>query len=1125
MKIAATVVTCNRLTLLPRALKSIAGQSRKPDSVFVISNSTAELFPDELKLCSSFGFTLLQNHRTGNYAGALNTAIEEIIKHHGIIDDLYFASLDDDDEWLPDYLNEIEKQNDKSYELLAANYLRLSDDENLLMALPENLSMNDFLTGNVGIGGSNTFILLKTLLKAGCFDEAMNATVDRDVLIRVFQQNPTYKVIHKHLVTAYTDKNRDRVTTNTKKKKESFQIFYYKYKHLMTEVEKEKFFTRAKNFFSVHEEEIVTLKKPEVIPTKLNIHFSNKGNYQFIIGFIAGDSTIAERIVNQITERYIDVDLVLVIDDVRKGNSLNSCEDLLHTKNIPCIIVKHHEWKENLQNGHYGSYFKQFSEINSIPLGRTILHHHLFMETTNFPKPVYWIIDDDVSFSAITTSEEERVDLFDLINQNIEKADTIIGSISSDPPVPTLCCIRTQLIDILSSTQAYKAEVADFLSVRAKSEYYYDLSDIHTDHLEVPLFYDSPDETKLVHIFSGKSVSRPVLQQRLKSEEKTITKRGANTLVFNREMLQYYPVINLEVNHKFARRGDLLWALFNQVVSGRRILEHTFALDHNRPLNDFNLNKELDKAAYDIIGYSFNKGILKVIEKIKQETEPNRPKDIFEKLIQDDYLSFFLNIFHQFIERRKTRFLMNYYRIIGLTKLLTERYESAGEYHRHLSDENYLIAFNNTLAEAKQVETISSFFKELTTAIWTYSKSITEISENEELYRKRLQDFFGISKKLRKLGSGAEGAVFTDENFVYKCFFHILDKEWKFLLEKSACFHSNPLLHNIEYFENNGFKFIRYPFHLFKPLSTVEPTAIISFLKHCRANEYVYTNIKPTNFIHTNWGIKMIDYGKSFEPFTDDKFLNTIKRAFLLIKFPKMKSEEFQKLTSKINSGELPEEIMGWEKLWRSVEPRKKEEILDEEIVPIIKQFNPRRILDYGSGKCKTSKQMQAETQAEIFVYDINEEVLKNRCGSFKKYHPKDQSFNDQFDVALLNLVLCEVDNATVKEILNNVSRALVPSGKLVVSICNPDFSHIKKTEFQNRVSSPKSSINEEIITKICVYTGNRKTEFHRPTEKYIELFKAMNFKPINVINTNGINIETLDHVSDFKIFVLANEK
>ena len=226
MKISAVIVTFNRLELLPRALKSVSTQTRKPDYLYVVSNSTKEIYFKEKEICEEFGFELLINNRTKNYAGALNTGVEEIVKQQGIDDNVYFASLDDDDIWLPEYLEEIEASYKENLDLIAANYLRKSNEENLLMALPNQLSTNDFLKGNPGIGGSNTFIRLKTLLKAGCFDEAFQSSVDRDFFIRVFQQNPDYKILHKHLVTAFTDKNRERLTTNREKKIKSLQIFY-----------------------------------------------------------------------------------------------------------------------------------------------------------------------------------------------------------------------------------------------------------------------------------------------------------------------------------------------------------------------------------------------------------------------------------------------------------------------------------------------------------------------------------------------------------------------------------------------------------------------------------------------------------------------------------------------------------------------------------------------------------------------------------------------------------------------------------------------------------------------------------------------------------------------------------
>ena len=84
MKIIAVIVTHNRLELLSRALNSVSQQSRKADSVFVISNSTDDNFIKENKVCIELGFKSIKNYRTQNYAGALNTAVAEIIKENGI---------------------------------------------------------------------------------------------------------------------------------------------------------------------------------------------------------------------------------------------------------------------------------------------------------------------------------------------------------------------------------------------------------------------------------------------------------------------------------------------------------------------------------------------------------------------------------------------------------------------------------------------------------------------------------------------------------------------------------------------------------------------------------------------------------------------------------------------------------------------------------------------------------------------------------------------------------------------------------------------------------------------------------------------------------------------------------
>ena len=457
--------------------------------------------------------------------------------------------------------------------------------------------------------------------------------------------------------------------------------------------------------------------------------------------------------------------------------------------------------------------------------------------------------------------------------------------------------------------------------------------------------------------------------------------------------------------------------------------------------------------------------------------------------------------------------------------LLAEHKEAAKEFYNQFTDEDKLIAFEKTMQEALQEKALKSFFKELTSAIWSYIKSIIEVSEDDEEYRNHLEQFFNLRKKLRKLGNGAEGIVFTDDIFVYKCYFNIFDNEWNFLKSKVECFSGSDFLEKIECFETTDFRFIRYPYHHCQPIEKITVAEITVFLKFCKQNEFVFTNIKPSNFISINLGeVKLIDYGKSFEPFNEEKFINSIKRAYLLWKNPKMKDEEFQKLTAQINSDEEPSEMKGWEKLWKAVEPRKKEEVLDTEIIAIIKECNPEKILDYGAGKCKTAKQIEKETVAKVYVYDINESILRTRCEDFQRYFPNDPAFDNTFDLTLLNLVLCEVNNETLSSILSNIKTALKPNGKLIISVCNPDFADIHKTEFQCRNLIPHSKSEEEVITKTCIYTGNKKFEHYRPTENYSQLFRQHGFNLIKTIDTDGVNLETLELASDFKIFILKKK-
>lgn len=194
---------------------------------------------------------------------------------------------------------------------------------------------------------------------------------------------------------------------------------------------------------------------------------------------------------------------------------------------------------------------------------------------------------------------------------------------------------------------------------------------------------------------------------------------------------------------------------------------------------------------------------------------------------------------------------------------------------------------------------------------------LRDTHQNRELH---IRNHWHIDKSLRILGEGNEGVVFTDEIWVYKYFYDIADADWVFLKEKSLFFTDCAMLIGIECHDINDARIIRYPYRAFKPLQYFDKAEIISFLRFCKRCNMLFTNIKPLNFIQTESGMKLIDYGRSFISCTQDELLNATKRAFLLWKFPTMEDSAFKKVTAKINKGEEPDEIKGWKDFLNEVE-------------------------------------------------------------------------------------------------------------------------------------------------------------------------------------------------------------
>src|SRR5690606_3700283 len=99
--------TCDRPTLLAnRALRSIAAQTRRPDLVVIVDDSSWRVRRVNRDIAASWHVDgtktiYLENWRAPGAAGAWNTGLHHL---HRIQPVCWVALLDDDDEWLPEYL-------------------------------------------------------------------------------------------------------------------------------------------------------------------------------------------------------------------------------------------------------------------------------------------------------------------------------------------------------------------------------------------------------------------------------------------------------------------------------------------------------------------------------------------------------------------------------------------------------------------------------------------------------------------------------------------------------------------------------------------------------------------------------------------------------------------------------------------------------------------------------------------------------------------------------------------------------------------------------------------------------------------------------------------------------------
>ena len=251
------VATRNRPALLrDRCLPSIAAQRRRPDEILIVDDSDPGFAADNARIVAEAcagGLPAVYDRtpRPSGAAASWNRTLRTAAARGG---HPWIAIHDDDDQWTPDHLELCEATAAASDANVVVSGIRLVLDG---VAAPQPLvqavTIADFLRGNPGWQGSNTFIRLGLLLDVDGFDEQLGACLDRDLAIRVLDAGRArIAFTSAHTVDFYVDSDRPALSQRgSPSKLVALRHFFGKHRARMTPEDRAAFAERAGRLFGV----------------------------------------------------------------------------------------------------------------------------------------------------------------------------------------------------------------------------------------------------------------------------------------------------------------------------------------------------------------------------------------------------------------------------------------------------------------------------------------------------------------------------------------------------------------------------------------------------------------------------------------------------------------------------------------------------------------------------------------------------------------------------------------------------------------------------------------------------------------------------------------------------------
>lgn len=253
-EIAVLIATRPRTdSLLGVALPSVSRQTRRPGRLVIVSDKRvfSEAEQAAIRMAGDgLPISFLCNVLAPGAAGTWNTGLQWLHKqgHAGFV-----AILDDDDEWDPGHLALCEQFARDDVDVVLSGLRAVRKGEELPRWPLLSVDRDDFLSGNPGWQGSNTFVRLSTLMRVGGFWNGLPSTNDRDLAVRLLSL-PDLSIAFTGKMTAtwHLDAQPDALSRRGgPEKRAGLQMFLQRHGHLMSAAVRTRFLTRARELFGL----------------------------------------------------------------------------------------------------------------------------------------------------------------------------------------------------------------------------------------------------------------------------------------------------------------------------------------------------------------------------------------------------------------------------------------------------------------------------------------------------------------------------------------------------------------------------------------------------------------------------------------------------------------------------------------------------------------------------------------------------------------------------------------------------------------------------------------------------------------------------------------------------------